>query len=108
MGGLSGECSYCKKPIRRKGWFNPFVSPITDQCDRWWCRFRTGHLFRRWPRWFNKWVRPVLYSKVRFVFAWYDLWIGVYVDKKKRRVYVFPLPMIGFVVEWEERWRYWR
>lgn len=37
---------------------------------------------------------------VRPIFAWYDLWIGVFVDKKKRRAYVLPLPCIGFVVQW--------
>lgn len=36
---------------------------------------------------------------VRLIFAWYDLWIGVFIDRPKRRVYVFPLPCIGFVIE---------
>jgi hypothetical protein len=34
------------------------------------------------------------------MFAWYDLWVGVFVDTKKRAVYVFPLPMFGVKVEW--------
>lgn len=38
--------------------------------------------------------------RVRPIFAWYDLWIGVFVDRSKRRVYVFPLPCIGLVVSW--------
>jgi hypothetical protein len=37
---------------------------------------------------------------VRPIFAWYDLWIGVFIDRAKRRVYVFPLPCLGLVVEW--------
>jgi hypothetical protein len=39
---------------------------------------------------------------VRFrpIFAWYDLWVGVFVDRAKRRVYVFPVPCIGVVVSW--------
>jgi hypothetical protein len=35
---------------------------------------------------------------VKLIFAWYDLWVGVFVDRVKRRVYVFPLPCVGFVI----------
>lgn len=38
--------------------------------------------------------------KVRFFFAWFDMWVGVFVDRKKRRVYVLPLPCTGVVIEW--------
>lgn len=34
------------------------------------------------------------------MFAWYDLWIGVFVQREKRRVYIFPLPMLGVVISW--------
>jgi len=37
--------------------------------------------------------------KIRPIFAWYDLWIGVFIDAPKRRIYVFPIPMIGIVFE---------
>jgi hypothetical protein len=37
--------------------------------------------------------------KVRPVVAWYDLWIGFYWDIPKRRLYVMPLPCIGFYLE---------
>jgi hypothetical protein len=35
---------------------------------------------------------------VRLIFAWYDLWIGVFIDRPKRRVYIFPLPCVGLVI----------
>jgi len=38
--------------------------------------------------------------KVKFIFAWYDLWVGVFVDRPKRRIYVFPVPCLGVVVSW--------
>jgi hypothetical protein len=40
---------------------------------------------------------------VRPIFAWYDLWIGVFIDRAKRRLYIFPLPCLGVVVEWGVR-----
>jgi len=43
--------------------------------------------------------------RIRPVFAWYDLWIGLFVDWPKRRVYVFPVPMLGIMVEWGTRAR---
>lgn len=38
---------------------------------------------------------------IRPLFAWYDLWVGVFIDLKRRRVYVLPLPCIGVVIEWK-------
>lgn len=35
---------------------------------------------------------------VRLMFAWYDLWVGVFIDRPKRRVYIFPLPCVGLVI----------
>lgn len=37
--------------------------------------------------------------RVRPVLAWYDLWVGAFYDRAKHRLYVFPLPCIGFYVE---------
>jgi len=49
---------------------------------------------------------------MKFIFAWYDLWIGIYWDKKKRRLYILPIPMVGiyiqfFVVPENYLIRYW-
>ncbi len=38
--------------------------------------------------------------RIRPVFAWFDLWVGVYVDRPKRQVYVFLVPCFGLVISW--------
>lgn len=40
---------------------------------------------------------------VKPIFAWYDLWIGVFIDRPKRRVYIFPVPCLGIVVTMPHR-----
>lgn len=36
---------------------------------------------------------------VRPIFAWYDLWVGAFWDGAKRRLYLFPVPMFGVVLQ---------
>lgn len=58
--------------------------------------FATFIDFRPLVPWWHRARRP----KVRPIFAWYDLWVGVFIDREKRRAYIFPLPMVGLVVSW--------
>ena len=40
------------------------------------------------------WHSYELYE-ITLIMAWYDLWVGVFVDTKKHHIYVFLLPCIG-------------
>lgn len=31
---------------------------------------------------------------MRIDFKWFDLWVGVFIDTGKKRVYICPLPMV--------------
>lgn len=37
--------------------------------------------------------------RVSVVFAWYDLWIGAYWDRKGRALYLLPVPCLGVKLE---------
>lgn len=37
--------------------------------------------------------------RVRLFFAWWDLWVGAYWDRRARTLYLSPLPMIGIVLD---------
>jgi len=38
-------------------------------------------------------------NRIKFIFAWYDLWVGVYYDRKAYKLYILPLPMLGVVID---------
>lgn len=41
-------------------------------------------------------LRPL---RMGFLFAWYDLWVGFYYNRAMKRLYFFPLPMLGCYIE---------
>lgn len=39
--------------------------------------------------------------KIKLLFAWYDLWVGFFWDKKKRWLYFLPLPCVGVIFKFK-------
>lgn len=37
--------------------------------------------------------------KIEFLFAWQDLWIGFFWDKKKKWLYIIPFPTVGVILK---------
>ena len=44
------------------------------------------------------WLRCEM--KIQLIVAWYDIWVGVFIDRKNRSVYVFPIPCVGVRISW--------
>jgi len=38
-------------------------------------------------------------SRVSFILAWYDFWVGFYLDTNKRKLYILPIPCVGIVIQ---------
>lgn len=45
--------------------------------------------------------RTIQWPTVKPIFAWYDIWVGAFWDAAKRRLYIFPVPMFGVVIQFE-------
>ena len=39
-------------------------------------------------------------KNVRLSLAWYDIWIGLFIDSEKRILYICPLPFVLFTVKY--------
>ena len=39
-------------------------------------------------------------SKIEISFAWYDLWIGVFIDTNKKRIYICPIPTLLITISY--------
>jgi hypothetical protein len=37
--------------------------------------------------------------KVSLFFAWYDFWVGLFYDQKKKILYICPLPCVVIKIE---------
>lgn len=44
--------------------------------------------------------------KLKLIFAWYDLWVGLFYDRNKNWLYILPIPMLGIIVKFPQK-RYW-
>ncbi len=42
---------------------------------------------------------------MKLIFAWYDFWVGWFWDRQKRRLYIFPIPMIGLMIQFKPKWK---
>ena len=41
--------------------------------------------------------------KIKFIFAWFDFWIGIFYDQKKRWIYLFLIPMCGIIFKLKKK-----
>ncbi len=40
------------------------------------------------------------FKNVKISFAWYDLWIGIFVNTDKRRIYICPIPTLLITINY--------
>lgn len=40
----------------------------------------------------KEYIKPYSF---KFIFAWYDLWVGFFIDRTNKLIYFFPIPMFG-------------
>ena len=37
--------------------------------------------------------------RIWVMFAWYDFWVGAYWSRDTKRLYLFPIPFVGLVID---------
>ena len=67
---------------------------LDDHDPEWQAKLRKE---RNYPR--RKRDTPPSGFHIRPMFAWYDFWVGVFYDKPRRRLYIFPVPCFGVRIE---------
>lgn len=88
---------------------DPKVRPIMEPwnasftCDWGACNRET--VAWRWSAHLREWLPVCHHHKfrqsfsIRPIFAWYDMWVGAFWDGQERRLYIFPVPMFGVVIQ---------
>lgn len=46
-------------------------------------------------------IVKILSMKIKFLFAWYDFWIGLFWDSKKKWLYILPIPCFGIILKFK-------
>lgn len=39
--------------------------------------------------------------RIEFIFKWFDLWVGLFWDSKKKWLYILPIPMFGIIIKFK-------
>ncbi len=39
-------------------------------------------------------------KNIRLSLAWYDIWVGLFIDSEKRKLYICPLPFVLFTIKY--------
>ncbi|MDF2485663.1 MAG: hypothetical protein K0R46_1831 [Herbinix sp.] len=50
--------------------------------------------------WLKAWTGGVM-MKIKLIVTWYDIWIGIFIDRTKKAVYIFLVPCIGIKISKE-------
>jgi hypothetical protein len=56
-----------------------------------------------WRRGVSKTMKDKIFfqsARLKISFAWYDLWIGVFIDTTKQKLYFCPLPTLLFTINY--------
>jgi hypothetical protein len=75
--------------------FKHFKNPIIDKI---W-RLRINPFRCCYEYWTVKDEVKYILSHFGYVFAWYDFWVGFYYDRNNKRLYILPIPCIGFYIQ---------